>query len=135
MLKLFHISQELAIVLCLIENSPCNASCCVSLRCSRCIGVCGFALFWQLQPATKMWRPDEKLTFLSSNCCLQWRIQERGPGPPLFLDQNELLMNTTLVIDGKQFQSNVVQKQKMRRDIKLLYDIMADTIGYELSPL
>ena len=32
---------------------------------------------------------------------LQWRIQERGPGPPLFLDQNELLMNTTLVIDGK----------------------------------
>ena len=48
-----------------------------------------------------MWRPDEKLTFLSSNCCLQWRIQERGPGAPLFLDQNELLMNTTLVIDGK----------------------------------
>ena len=27
-------------------------------------------------------------------------------------------------------QSNLAEKQKMRRDVKLLYDVMADTIGY-----
>ena len=31
---------------------------------------------------------------------------------------------------GKPFQSNVAQKQKMLCDVKLLYDVMADTIGY-----
>ena len=31
---------------------------------------------------------------------------------------------------GNRFQSNVAKKQKMRRDVKLLYGVMADTIGY-----
>ena len=58
-----------------------------------CIGLVGTASCKNVETRRK--------TDLSLNCCLQWRIQGRGPGPTLFLDQNELLMNTTLVIDGK----------------------------------
>ena len=36
-------------------------------------------------------------------------------------------MNTLM---ANRVQSNVAWKQKMLRDVKLLYDVMADTIGY-----
>ena len=36
----------------------------------------------------------------------------------------------TLVIDGKSFSVECCLETKMRRDVKLLYDVMADTIGY-----
>ena len=44
--------------------------------------------------------------------------------------QVQSALHDTLVIDGHRFQSNVAWKQKMRRDVKLLYDVyvMADTM-------
>ena len=46
-------------------------------------------------------------------------------------DKRQLFMNT-LVIDGnsKSLSVECCLETKMRRDIKLLYDVMADTIGY-----
>ena len=36
----------------------------------------------------------------------------------------------TLVIDGKSLSVESCLETKMPRDVKLLYDVMADTIGY-----
>ena len=46
-------------------------------------------------------------------------------------DERQLFMNT-LVIDGnsKSLSVECCLETKMRRDIKLLYDVIADTIGY-----
>ena len=101
MLKLFHIPLELAVVLCLSENSPCNASCCVSLRCSRCIWGLRVCNVLVASTSCKNVETRRKTDLSFFNLLLAVADPGEGPWSPLFLDQNELLMNTTLVIDGK----------------------------------
>ena len=65
-----------------------------------------------------------------------WKMAWDSPIVNIVLQttKRQLFMNTcTLVIDGnsKSLSVQCCLETKMRRDVKLLYDVMADTIGYK----
>ena len=93
------------------------------------LGFAGLHCFGSYSQLQKCGDPTKNRPFF-----LQWRIQERGPGAPLFLDQNELLMNTTLVIDGKWLSVECcLETENAPWRPTPVFSVMADTIGYELG--